>query len=560
MKRLNWRHWPLALQISVMTTIIVITAVIAVMVIFEWRLGRPARRSVLLQSLAVAITAVIATSVGTFAISRLTVKNSSKQARTSSSLSEDDLSQLSQKLRVLAHSSDNTSARLDQTLASLREETEKRKQAEEALWENKERLHAVFESSIDGIIITDSSSKIVQLNNAAACMHRCSSKNGLIGRSLFDLVLDKDRKRIVERIRLISEQGDNGVIEYTCLACDGGRFPAELSAYPMSDESGRPVGLIAVIKGIGERKQVMERLREVEDLYSAIANSSQFGIYIVQDSKFAYVNSKFAKDTGYSADELLGASLTKLIHPDDRKIARENTTKMLAGEVSSPYEYRVINKNGETRIAIETVVPVTFEGKPAYLACYTDITERKQMEEAIKYLAYYDDVTGLPNQVLLKDRLKLELAHARRNRQKIGVMLLDLDHFKQVNDAFGHNTGDWLLQRVGQRLKNFLRNSDTVARTGGDEFVLLLPELNRVEDAFKVAEKVLKAMREPFVFDGQRLDITTSIGIAIYPDDGENGDVLIKNAETAMYLAKERGRNTYQRSNPTISKAGSQVA
>jgi len=173
-------------------------------------------------------------------------------------------------------------------------------------------------------------------------------------------------------------------------------------------------------------------------------------------------------------------------------------------------------------------------------------TERKRAEETLRYMAYHDPLTGLPNRALFNDRLTLELARAQRNRQKLAVMLLDLDYFKNINDTLGHSVGDRLLQVAGNRLRSLLRSSDTVARMGGDEFLLMLPEIARVQDTSRVAQKILGAFREPFVLDGHKLHTTASIGIATYPDAGEDADTLTKNADIAMYRAKKRGRNNYE--------------
>ena len=172
--------------------------------------------------------------------------------------------------------------------------------------------------------------------------------------------------------------------------------------------------------------------------------------------------------------------------------------------------------------------------------------ERKRAEETIRKLAYYDSLTGLPNRVLFNDRLTLALAHAHRTRKKLVVMLLDLDRFKDVNDTLGHNIGDSLLQVVGDKLTGLLRRNDTVARMGGDEYLLLLPEIARAEDAGKIARKILKIFREPFAVDGHQLRITASIGISLYPNDGQDADTLMKHADIAMYRAKEQGRNGYE--------------
>jgi diguanylate cyclase (GGDEF)-like protein len=181
-----------------------------------------------------------------------------------------------------------------------------------------------------------------------------------------------------------------------------------------------------------------------------------------------------------------------------------------------------------------------------------DITERTYAEEQIKHLAYHDALTGLPNRLLLKDRLTVALSHAQRDRTRVAVLFLDLDRFKVINDSLGHNVGDQLLQAVAARIQSCVRESDTVARLGGDEFTLLLP-LTRSEDAAVVAQKLLESVRYPFHIEGREFYITTSIGISLYPEDGTDAATLIKNADTAMYQAKEQGRDNYQLFNAFVN-------
>jgi len=173
-----------------------------------------------------------------------------------------------------------------------------------------------------------------------------------------------------------------------------------------------------------------------------------------------------------------------------------------------------------------------------------DVSERKRVEEQIEYQAYHDALTGLPNRRLFRDRLTVALAHARRMRHLLGVMFLDLDRFKNVNDTLGHSLGDELLKAIGARLKAALREEDSIARMGGDEFTVLVGDLHSVDDVVKVAQKLLETVAQPIHVEGQDLFITTSIGIAMFPTDGDSAEMLLKNADHAMYRAKDAGRNS----------------
>ena len=188
---------------------------------------------------------------------------------------------------------------------------------------------------------------------------------------------------------------------------------------------------------------------------------------------------------------------------------------------------------------------IAIQNAKLYEQAQQEIVDRKKAEEAIKYMAHHDALTGLPNRRLFNERISLEISRSQRNNQKIGVMLFDLDHLKNVNDSFGHSVGDLLLQSVGQRLLGLLRKSDTVARMGGDEFLLILPEMKQSQDAVLTAERILSALSTPFLLDGNQINITTSIGIVFFPDDGSEVDDLIKKADIAMYKAKEKGGNIY---------------
>ncbi len=313
--------------------------------------------------------------------------------------------------------------------------------------------------------------------------------------------------------------------------------------------------LAAVIENARLFEEIEERRVYLEGVLGAAPDA-----IVTLDDHFQVVewNAGAERLFGYSREEAAGQHLDHLVtNPDVFEEAVGFTQAVMDGKGVPPVETIRYRKDGSP-------VDVLLAGSPimvgdefiGVVAVYTDITERKRVEEELAYRATHDALTGLPNRRLFNDRLTLALAQARRSQQKLAVMLLDLDHFKEVNDTLGHSVGDQLLRVVGERLTGLLRESDTVARMGGDEFMLLLPEVAGGEDAATAAEKILDSFREPFEFDDHELYVTTSIGIALYPDAGEDGDTLMKNADIAMYRAKDRGRDNYQYYTPaTEAKA-----
>jgi diguanylate cyclase (GGDEF)-like protein/PAS domain S-box-containing protein len=311
-------------------------------------------------------------------------------------------------------------------------------------------------------------------------------------------------------------------------------------------------------------QRVLERTRELQDevqerqrseaKFRTMADTVASAIFISQGSRLRYVNSAAEALTGYSGAALLGMSFWELIHVEHRDLFRERALAHQGGESSSlRFELKIVTRGGIERWVDFTGAGTDFEGQRAALGTAFDITDRKKAEEQIEYQAYHDALTGLPNRLLFIDRLRVALARARRRAGSVCIMFLDLDHFKLINDSLGHASGDRLLQGVAERLRSCVREDDTVSRLGGDEFTILLPDVARGEDAAKIAQKTLDAVAAPLVVDGQDLLVTTSIGIALYPSDGETDDALLKNADSAMYRAKELGRNTYQLFAPALN-------
>lgn len=309
-------------------------------------------------------------------------------------------------------------------------------------------------------------------------------------------------------------------------------------------------------KELNERKRAEEALRESEKKYRNLINQSHDAIYLLYDGKFEIINKRFEELFGYTQDETNSPDFNfmNLVASRSRNLIEERVVKVEKGEYVSPqYEFTALSRDGK-EIEVETSVSyIQYKGSLATQGILRDITERKKTEETIRQMAYHDSLTGLPNRKLFADRLTHTMALAHRKRQMLSVMFFDLDRFKNINDKFGHTEGDQLLIHVSERLKNLLRESDTVGRMGGDEFLLLLPDIAQRNDAGEIAQKIVEAIRMPFVFHNRELCITTSIGVAIYPDDGETVDTLIKKADIAMYHAKKAGRDNYKLYSPTMT-------
>ena len=307
-----------------------------------------------------------------------------------------------------------------------------------------------------------------------------------------------------------------------------------------------------------ERKQMEEVIRESERQYRLLAENAEDVIWTVDmNMRPTYMSPSITRLLGYTVEEAMAKPMEAVYTP----ASFETAMKVLAEELAiENMEQKNLSRSRTLELELNckdgSIVPVeakfTFirepDGRPfEILAIARDITERKQAEETIKQLAYYDTVTGLPNRALLNDRIHMALTHARRDKQKLAIMMLDLDRFKDINDTLGHSVGDQLLRSVGNRLGNLLRASDTISRIGGDEFIVLLPNIARDKDTVVVAEKIMKAFQKPFMLDkGEHYYITTSIGIVAYPKHGEDAETLLKNADVAMYRAKEQGRDQWQ--------------
>ena len=300
---------------------------------------------------------------------------------------------------------------------------------------------------------------------------------------------------------------------------------------------------------ITERKKMEETIRQSEERYRTIIEEMEEW-YLETDlaGNLLFFNEALARTLKYSQKELNGMNYRSFMRQEQaEEIFKIFHQVYETGNPIKDYPYKFIWPDGAIAYAELSIFPKQDRENKVFgfRAVGHEITERKKAEEQLNYIATHDLLTGLPNRMLFMDRLKMALAQAKRNNQKLAVMMLDLDHFKNVNDSLGHMVGDQLLKEIGLRLTGRLRQNDTISRLGGDEFIILLPTIEQRKDAAEVADIILKAFHQPFTCDNNKIISSISIGITIYPDDCQDVDSLLKNADVAMYYVKAHGRNGY---------------
>lgn len=300
-------------------------------------------------------------------------------------------------------------------------------------------------------------------------------------------------------------------------------------------------------------QQTKKNLDQSEAFARSIIDHAIEGILTIDiNGIIKYVNPAIERIFGYSSEDIIEKNINLLI--PELYYYDHNSSALNEELMNSNRETMGIRKDN-SKLPIEFTVSKFFVGEQCFLTIMIrDITERKQYEEMIRYQAFYDSLTGLPNRLLLKERICHEISYAKHTGKKLAVMYLDLDRFKLVNDTLGHDIGDKLLKEVAIRLEKCVQASDTVARIGGDEFVILLSRITNEQRAIETANKILQSIREPIIIDSHELYLSISIGVTIYPDDGEDEKTLMTNADVAMYRAKQNGKNNLQLYTPALNE------
>lgn len=313
--------------------------------------------------------------------------------------------------------------------------------------------------------------------------------------------------------------------------------------------NGEAAGMIGVLTDITDFKQVAQALEASEIRFQALTESAMDIVTVLDVNGVIRYQSQSVKHLlGHDPRDMVGKSQFEIVHRDDVDKTRAAFQELVNGrEMATPLEFRVRARDGEWRI-LESVGKncLNIPAVGGIIVNTRDVTERRAIQERIQHLAFHDALTGLPNRSLMQDRISQAVVRAERSNHRIAVMFIDIDNFKNINDTLGHDAGDDLLCEVASRLKDAVRGHDTIARQGGDEFIVLLDQLDGHQGATRVAQKILDAMRTAFTVGGVDQHVSGSVGIAIFPDDGRDAPSLLKNADTAMFHGKALGKNTYQ--------------
>ncbi|MCR2805442.1 sensor domain-containing protein [Paenibacillus soyae] len=304
------------------------------------------------------------------------------------------------------------------------------------------------------------------------------------------------------------------------------------------------VGVYGIAKNITAQKAVERSLIDAETKYRSLVEQSIVGVFIAVEGTFIYSNPHLNKMMGY--DTITDLKVLSLIHPEDRQRVIDEISSLAEGESIQNYHHRGIKRDGSIIIIEVHYKKVLHQGKPATIGTVLDVTERKQTEELNQFLAYHDYLTTLPNRRMFEVQLDQRLKNSRDASKKVVVMLIDLDRFKYVNDTLGHSIGDVLLQHFARRVQECLQAGQTVYRLGGDEFCIVMSEVNHHDEIRRLADKLAQLTKVDFVIDGYDLHVTISIGISMSPEDGSTVETLFKNADTALYVAKSQGRDQIQ--------------
>lgn len=431
------------------------------------------------------------------------------------------------------------------------------KLAQQEMAASEHNFRVLFENSPTGMVAgAPETRRIVQANRIALDMLGYDEKEILTKTA--DQLTHPDDQEISNQYRQRLHDGliDRACLEKRYLRKDGSSFWAETCVSTLQDNNGKTILFIASIIDITERKQAEIALKESEYRYRSLFDNTQEGIAHCrmiyeagQPPDFVYlnVNNAFSRLTGLTG--VVGKRVSEVIPgiQDSNPELFEIYGRVASSGKPEKFETYL------SELDIWFSISVYQSGTGCFIAVFENISERKAAEARIDFLAHHDPLTGLPNRVLIEDHFTLAKAYADRNDSKVALLFIDLDRFKNINDSLGHSTGDALLKVVAQRLEECVRDTDTISRPGGDEFVILLSDMTDPDSVTTVSNKLLHSLSAPFSIEEHILSASASIGVALYPDDGDDFETLLRKADTAMYQAKDSGRNSCSFFNPQMN-------
>ncbi|KAF0154257.1 MAG: PAS/PAC sensor-containing diguanylate cyclase/phosphodiesterase [Syntrophaceae bacterium] len=431
----------------------------------------------------------------------------------------------------------------------LRDVTERR-QAEEALRQSEERYRTIMEEMDNGYFEVDLAGNYIFVNDAISRLLGYP-KEELLGKTFRDQVKTEDTKILYNAFGNIFKTGkpERGIFYKSNLKDGTNRF-AEISGFPLQNQKGEIIGFRGIGRDITERRLMEEALRQSEERYRTIMEEIDEWYFETDLSgNILFFNDAITRALGDFPSVSTRLNFRAFFNQTEADAVYEKFHQVYeTGKSIKNFPLTFIKPDGSTIFAEISILPKRNQKGNIYefRGVGHDITERKLAEERIQYLATYDGLTGLPNRILFSQLLNHAIQSARRHKGVFAVFFIDLDRFKIINDTLGHDAGDRLLQEMSVRFKQSLRELDTVARLGGDEFVVLIEEIGDVSYVATVAQKILSAAIRPMTILGEECRVTASIGISIYPKDGEDEQTLMKNADVAMYYAKEEGKNNFK--------------
>ncbi|MGD2028119.1 MAG: diguanylate cyclase [Anaerolineales bacterium] len=409
-----------------------------------------------------------------------------------------------------------------------------------------------LEAAANGVIITDPNGIIIWVNPSVSELTGYNMEE-LLGNKTSILRSGKHSLAFYEDMWETITSGKVWRGDVINRRKDGTLYNEDMTITPVLDDDRDIVSYIAIKQDITAYRQAIEELEQSNERFLRLVNSVHAHFYMVEySSENGYNNKYFSNNieqlTGYPREEFIEDwdYWSSIVHPDDRQTYLHNQRKILDGQ-SIEAEYRILSASGEEIWVNDNAQAIRqLDGRVMIYATISDITERKQTENRIRFLATHDPLTNLPNRIMFREILEHAIQFAKRNDQKFAVFFLDIDNFKQVNDTFGHHIGDELLTAVASRLKNNLREHDTVSRISGDEFTLITEQLNDESHVEIVAKKINSILQGSYQLSGTDIEVNVSIGGSVFPLHGSEYETLLRKADAAMYQAKNSETRSYK--------------